>query len=70
MLGGMTEKKAKEKQAGAIIRAGRIELSQQEDGDVLVLYRGKLSQEVAMHIPASKLERWALRQLREDIFAV
>ena len=45
-------------------------LRQQAPGaDITVTYRGKAGEAVIV-IPAERLQRWLLRQLRDEVFAV
>jgi hypothetical protein len=51
----------------APIKVGRVELSQ--DGDtVTITHRGKVGA-VSVHIDAARVERWALRLLRDEAFS-
>lgn len=51
----------------AVIRCGQIELVQRQD-TLLIRYLGKL-QTVEMQASQAALEKWALRQLRAEVFA-
>ncbi len=52
----------------APIKVGRVELSQDSDG-VAITHRGKAGA-LRVLIDAGKLERWALRVLREEAFGL
>lgn len=52
------------------VKAGRVELSQSApDGDVKLLHRNKDGKTVEIVIPARVVERWAVRQIRQEAFA-
>lgn len=53
-----------------IIKAGRIELRQvKPDAEITLSHRAKSGTVVVIKIQASQLERWAVRQLRQEAFA-
>jgi hypothetical protein len=54
----------------ATIKAGRIEVSQDDDAaTVTITHKGKAGAS-SLVIDSVKLERWAVRILREEMFAV
>ncbi|MGL4649577.1 MAG: hypothetical protein ACRC1H_09225 [Caldilineaceae bacterium] len=50
------------------IQAGRVMLEQHQANEVTLVHRGKAG-EVRVVVPASQLERWAMRQMRDGVFA-
>lgn len=50
------------------IHAGKVELSQAKDGAILLRFKGKAGV-VEVQATAAQLERWAMRQMREGVFA-
>lgn len=49
------------------IKAGKVALSQRADGVIVLTHESRPAVEV--EVPSHMLERWALRQLREGVFA-
>lgn len=56
------------KPAEKSIRAGTVELVQNEDGTITLRFAGKAGV-VQVKTEAQHLERWAKRQMREGVFA-
>lgn len=50
------------------ITAGRVSLTQQDDDKIVLVYASKQGP-VTIIIEAAKLERWAMRLMREETFA-
>jgi ribosomal protein L15E len=50
------------------IKAGRVEFVQAADGAVVIRFKTKAG-EVAVPVNVKQLERWAMRQLRDGVFA-
>jgi hypothetical protein len=50
------------------IKAGRVEFVQSAGGAVVVRFKTKAG-EVSVPIDVKQLERWAMRQLRDGVFA-
>jgi hypothetical protein len=58
------------KKAPAPIKTGPVELTQAApDGEVTLMHRNKEGRTVQIVIPPKVLERWAIRQLRAEVFA-
>lgn len=50
------------------VTAGRIVVRQVADA-LIIEHRGKTGETVSMRIDPKVLERWAVRQLRQEVFA-
>jgi hypothetical protein len=52
------------------IQVGRVRLIQTGSGELLLTYKkGPDSAEITFPISAAQLEKWAVRQMREGVFA-
>lgn len=51
------------------IVAGRVKIENNPTGDLVIRYQPKEGAPVECTVQASQLERWAMRLLREQVFA-
>ena len=51
-----------------MVRCNQIVIMQRPDGTIILRHLGKL-QETDLVVSADSVERWALRQMRKEVFA-